>query len=132
MQLTYNTDYSLRVLIYLGEHQHDSVSTKNISDYFKISQNHLVKVVNKLGKLGYLNLKRGRYGGGISLAKNPQEINIGEVVSHMEPFDLVECFNEEKNTCLLTSKCRLKGSLYKARKAFMNELNKLTLQDIIS
>ena len=131
MQLTYNTDYSLRVLIYLGQHTEELVSTREISEYFKISQNHLVKVVNKLGKLNYLSLKRGRYGGGIKLGMDPQEINIGEVVRQMEPLDIVECFNEEKNTCVITANCRLKGVLYSARKAFLEELEKQTLQDLL-
>ena len=60
MQLTLNTDYSLRVLLYVAERPEELISTKDISEYFKISQNHLVKVVNNLGKLNYLNLKRGR------------------------------------------------------------------------
>ena len=131
MQLTYNTDYSLRVLLYLGQHQDELVSTREISEYFQISQNHLVKVVNKLGKLGYLTLKRGRYGGGIKLGKAPEDINIGEVVREMEPLDIVECFNSEKNNCVITASCRLKGVLFTARKAFMDTLKKQTLQDLL-
>jgi len=131
MQLTYNTDYSLRVLMYLGTRQDELTSTKDISEYFKISQNHLVKIVNKLGKLGYLTLKRGRYGGGIKLAKSADQINIGEVVCQMEPMDLVECFNSEKDTCRITMSCRLKAPLFKARQSFIEELSKSTLKDLL-
>jgi|SaaInlStandDraft_1057018.scaffolds.fasta_scaffold96298_2 Rrf2 family transcriptional regulator, nitric oxide-sensitive transcriptional repressor len=132
MQLTLNTDYSLRVLLYVAERPEELISTKDISEYFKISQNHLVKVVNNLGKLKYLNLKRGRYGGGITLAKAPKDINIGHVVQAIEPLDIVECFNNEKNNCVISANCKLKGLLSKAKLSFLNELKSQTLADMLS
>ena len=132
MQLTLNTDYSLRVLLYTAEHEGETISTKDISKYFNISQNHLVKVVNNLGKLGYLNLKRGRYGGGITLARSPEEINVGKVVQEIEPMDIVECFNPDKNTCRISTDCRLKVILNKAKVKFVDELKNSTLKDLIN
>ena len=131
MQLTLNTDYSLRVLIYVAKNQDRLVSTKEISEFFQISNNHLVKVVNNLGKMGLLNLKRGRYGGGIELAVKPEKINLGKIIKEIEPLDVVECFNPDKNTCNISSSCILKGILFKARKAFMDELNSKHLSDLV-
>ncbi|MCM8539758.1 MAG: Rrf2 family transcriptional regulator [Lentisphaeraceae bacterium] len=131
MQLTMNTDFSLRVLLYVAERPDQQISTKDISDFFRISHNHLVKVVNNLGKLGYLSLKRGRYGGGITLAKKPEEINIGLVVEQIEPMILVECFDPEKNTCAITSSCRLKGVLNRAKVNFVDQLKMTNLKDLI-
>lgn len=131
MQLTLNTDYSLRVLLYVAERPDEQISTKEISDFFNISQNHLVKVVNNLGKLGYLNLKRGRYGGGITLAKKPEEINIGHVVEKIEPMVIVECFDPEKNSCMITSTCRLKGVLMRAKINFIDQLKMTNLKDLL-
>jgi Rrf2 family transcriptional regulator, nitric oxide-sensitive transcriptional repressor len=131
MQLTLNTDYSLRVLLYAGQNQDKLCSTREISEYFGISNNHLVKVVNNLGKLGYLTLKRGRYGGGMQLAIDPSKINVGAVVQQIEPLDIVECFNQEKNNCRITSSCKLKNVLFKAKKAFLDELSKTTLEDLL-
>ena len=131
MQLTLNTDYSLRVLLYVAERPDEQISTKDISEFFNISQNHLVKVVNNLGKLGYLNLKRGRYGGGITLARKPEEINIGQVVEKIEPMTIVECFDAAKNTCLITSSCRLKGVLMRAKVNFIDQLKMTNLKDLL-
>jgi Rrf2 family nitric oxide-sensitive transcriptional repressor len=131
MQLTLNTDYSLRVLLYAAQNQDERCSTRDISEYFNISNNHLVKVVNNLGKLGYLTLKRGRYGGGMTLAMPPSKINVGEVVQQIEPLDIVECFNQEKNKCRISSSCKLKNVLFKAKKAFLDELKKTTLEDLL-
>ena len=131
MQLTLNTDYSLRVLLYVAERSGEQISTKDISEFFNISQNHLVKVVNNLGKLGYLTLKRGRYGGGIKLSRKPEEINIGHVVEQIEPMTIVECFDPEKNTCNITSSCRLKGVLMRAKINFVNQLKMTNLKDLL-
>jgi Rrf2 family nitric oxide-sensitive transcriptional repressor len=131
MQLTLNTDYSLRVLLFVAQNEGKTILTKEISGYFNISNNHLVKVVNNLGKLGYLTLKRGRYGGGMALAVRPEDINLGRVIQQIEPLDIVECFNDEKNTCRITASCTLKGLLSKAKRSFLDELKKKTLADIL-
>ena len=75
MQLTLYTDYSLRVLIYLGTYPGKQVTITEVAECYKISRNHLVKVVNNLSNLGYIHTARGR-GGGMLLAHEPQHINI--------------------------------------------------------
>ncbi|RKJ45379.1 Rrf2 family transcriptional regulator, partial [Butyricicoccus sp. 1XD8-22] len=80
MRLTLYTDYSLRVLLYLGIKGNEQLSTiQEIADNYNISKNHLMKVTYELGQLGYIETIRGR-GGGIRLAMNPNDINIGQVV----------------------------------------------------
>ncbi len=79
MRLTLYTDYSLRVLIYLAGREEDLVTISEIADFYKISRNHLVKVVHNLGLNGYILTSRGRHGG-IKLARPAQEIPIGDVV----------------------------------------------------
>jgi Rrf2 family nitric oxide-sensitive transcriptional repressor len=54
MRLTLYTDYSLRVLIYLAGREDESVTITELADFYKISRNHLVKVVHNLGLKGYI------------------------------------------------------------------------------
>ncbi|NOY71715.1 MAG: Rrf2 family transcriptional regulator [Gammaproteobacteria bacterium] len=131
MQLTVYTDYSLRVLVYLGLRPDTPVTITEIADSYAISRNHLVKVVHNLGTHRFILTTRGR-GGGLILARNPEEINIGDVVRHTElNFDLLECFNMEKNTCPIASVCALKTGLQAAQKAFVDVLDQFSLQDVI-
>ena len=59
MQLTRFTDYSLRVLIYLGLRQDEWVTIRQVSDAYGISRNHLMKVVSFLAGREYLTSQRG-------------------------------------------------------------------------
>jgi len=130
MQLSYHADYACRVLIYLATMKADRCSIQTISDAFKISENHLVKVVHKLGKLGFIITVRGN-GGGIYLKTKPSEITIGDVIRSMEQnFDVVECFSQSNNTCPITPVCRLKSAIATARDAFLSSLDQVTLAEV--
>ncbi|WP_444685552.1 Rrf2 family transcriptional regulator [Alkalicoccus luteus] len=131
MHLTQYTDFSLRVLMYTAVQPSGKLSQiKDISEAYGISKNHLMKVVYRLGKLGYIETIRGR-NGGIRLAREPQNINIGEVVRHTEDnFHLVECFNSETNTCPITPACKLQFALSDALTAYLDVLDQYTLEDI--
>ena len=131
MQLSLHADYALRVLIYLGARPGEKVSTQQISDAYGISKNHLVRVVQTLDEHGYLRVTAGR-SGGIALAKDPAEIRLGDVVRNAEAnLRLVECFDPKTNTCPIDSVCALKGQLRKALEAFLSELNRHTLADLL-
>lgn len=126
------TDYSLRVLIYLGTKEQGKLTTiQEISDAYQISKNHLMKVTFELGKAGFIETVRGR-GGGIRLADSPENINIGTVVRQMEEdFHLVECFSSETNTCPISPICGLRGALGKALHAYLSVLDEYHLQDLL-
>ena len=131
MQLTLYTDYSLRVLLYLGLNPKRMSTITDIAGSYGISRNHLVKVVHNLALQGFINTTRGR-GGGITLARPPAEINVGDVVRHTEMnFHLVECFDKERNTCPITAACFLKRALYEAQQAFVTVLDRYTLAEVL-
>jgi Rrf2 family transcriptional regulator, nitric oxide-sensitive transcriptional repressor len=131
MHLTQYTDYSLRVLMYLAvKDEKQLFQIKEISDSYGISKTHLMKVVYKLGKLGYIETVRGR-NGGMRLLKNPEDINIGTVVRHTEEnFHMVECFDKEHDTCPITPACRLQHAIGDALQAYFEVLDQYTLADI--
>lgn len=129
MQLTLYTDYSLRVLFYLANMQQNTTTVSQIAEFYKISRNHLVKVVHQLALARFITSTRGK-GGGIALAKDPNKINIGDVVRKMEPnFTMVECFNIKTNRCRITNVCRLKGILNQGLEAFFSVLDQYSIAD---
>ena len=117
MRLTLHTDYALRTLIYLGLSEPRHATIAEISRAYGISENHLVKVVHRLGQLGFVKTSRGR-GGGLRLARPAEDIIVGQVVRQTEEdLALVACF--ANGICAITPACRLRGVLGEALAAFL-------------
>lgn len=129
MRLTLQTDYALRMLMYLAVHRDRPCRVTDVAADYGISRNHLLKVALKLGRLGYLATARGRTGG-IALARPPEYINLGDVVRQMEDgFDLTECMRDG-GTCAITPSCRLKSVVGRALDAFLAVFDGVTLAEI--
>jgi Rrf2 family nitric oxide-sensitive transcriptional repressor len=131
MQLTLFSDYALRIALYLASHPERRCSVDEISRAYGISRAHLVKVVQRLTELELVSAARGR-GGGLRLARAPEDVNVGALVRATEPhFDLVECFDMDTNTCPIAPACGLKGTLVRAQRAFLAVLDEVTLADYL-
>jgi len=130
MKLSTFSDYSLRVLIYLGLRPDRLTTVAEITDAFAISRGHLMKVVHQLGKAGYLETVRGK-GGGMRLGMPAEQIVLGQVIRQTEgQIALVECFTGE-SCCRIQPACRLKGVLAEALSAMFKVLDAYTLQDLL-
>src|SRR5215472_3506721 len=102
MRLTNFSDYALRLMMYAAARKDELITIEETAALYGLSRAHLMKVANQL--------TRGR-NGGLSLAKKPEKIRLGDVVRSTEPdFALVECF-ESGNQCLITPRCKLRGVL---------------------
>lgn len=131
MRLTQFTDYSLRTLLFLSANRDRLVTIQDIADLHAISKNHLMKVVYQLGQTGLVETVRGR-NGGLRLAKEPADINIGQLVRTTETdFFMAECFDRASDTCPITNDCKLKHTLNAATKAFLAVLDQQTLADML-
>lgn len=129
MRLSLHTDYALRTLMYLAASTERATVTQ-VADFFRISSAHVAKVVNQLARFGYIRSVRG-IGGGIELARRPEEVRIGDVISTFEGnIHLLECVGRE-GVCVVESFCKLKRALAEAERLQMDYLNGITLADIL-
>ncbi len=129
MRLTKFSDYALRILLLAASRPGDNVTIKESARQFGISAAHLKTVVRLLAANGILHAERGRTGG-FTLAKPPEQINLGHVLCLTEPdFGLVECFLPQ-NTCAITRFCKIPKAMNEAVSAFMQVLEGYTLADI--
>src|SRR5579883_1062954 len=130
MQLTLSTDYALRTLIYLGARGDQLSTITEIAQAFDISTAHLMKVVNRLARQGYVMAIRGK-GGGIRLARAPDGISVGEVVRDSEEnLAVIGCL-EHAGFCRIERCCILMGALSEATSAFLRVLVGHTLADLL-
>lgn len=131
MRLTLQTDYALRVLMYCAVKRESLATIPEIVGHFDISRGHLMKVVHRLGQLGYLETLRGK-GGGIRLAREPARINVGAVVRDMEEeLGLLGCLQGLRGYCRIEECCVLRGALREATASFLAALDRYTLADLI-
>jgi Rrf2 family transcriptional regulator, nitric oxide-sensitive transcriptional repressor len=135
MRLTLHTDYALRVLVHVGLRQGELVTISEIADCYGISKNHLTKVVHQLGRSGYLETVRGKYGG-VRLLVQPENVRLGAFIRRTEDdFALARCMREddmENDNCLLQESCVAKRALGQGLAAFFLALDNYTLADMIA
>jgi Rrf2 family transcriptional regulator, nitric oxide-sensitive transcriptional repressor len=130
MRLTSFSDYALRILIYASTSPRSTVTISDISTAYGISRNHLMKITATLARGGFVVTVRGS-GGGLKLARPPQEISIGAVLRLTEAdSELVECANRKTNTCIIAPACELKHALFFALEGFYERLDGVRLSDI--
>jgi len=128
MQLTRYTDYAFRTLIFLGlQKPAELVTISIVSEHFDIPRNHLVKIVNHLAKLGYIEALRGK-GGGIRLNRPATKINLRSVVEAVE--ETLTPINCHGPTCRILPSCRLVSIMDEAQEAFLAVLGKYHLSDL--
>jgi|SRR5690606_27806071 Rrf2 family nitric oxide-sensitive transcriptional repressor len=130
MNLTTFSDYSMRVLVYLGIQREGLVTISDIAKAYDISENHLMKVVHHLAQEGYVETVRGK-GGGMRLGREPRLINLGELLRKTEgDHGLLPCTDGTSNCCIQPA-CRLVDILKEAHTALYAVLEKYTLADLI-
>lgn len=129
MQLNKQTDYALRVLLYLafvGETR--LVNIDEIVSKFHILRNHLIKIISKLARLKFIITYRG-VNGGTKINPETLDITLDQIIAAFEPtFEVVQC---EHLVCPLTGMCRLKSVLDEASNNFVATLGKYKLSDML-
>lgn len=131
MRVTLHTDYALRMLMLLAAEPDKLHTIEEVSVRYGISRNHLMKVAQTLVQGGFVEGVRGR-SGGLRLGMSPESINLGTVVRTTEDgFNLVECFDHDVNTCVISEVCGLRGPLEEALAAFLSVLDSYSLADLL-
>lgn len=130
MRLTAMTDYSMRLLMYLGTHPDRLCTIAEVARAHGLSEPHLMKITHRLAQAGWIETTRGK-NGGMRLARRPEDIAIGSVVRDMEnDLAIVECLGGMTD-CLLAGQCRLTGIMQGALDKFLAHLDGYSLADIL-
>jgi Rrf2 family nitric oxide-sensitive transcriptional repressor len=129
MRLTSYTDFGLRALLYLATLPEGELSSvAKVSALYDVSRNHMVKVVNQLVKLGYLQSQRGK-NGGIRMARPRRDQYRASDPGIGRQSDGIDCSSP---VCHIVSVCLLKSALKEAMNAFLAVMDGYTLQDLLA
>ncbi len=130
MRLTSFTDFGLRMLMRMASEPKRAFSTLELAGELGLSRNHLAKIMQHLARGGFIETRRGG-GGGAVLARPAAEIRLGDIVRLLEEDQpLVMCLSGGTGVCSIDGRCRLKARLRSAETAFLDDLNRSTLEDI--
>jgi Rrf2 family protein len=126
MQITRQADYAVRAVVYLSKLGEDKrAATSQIAEEQQIPPSFLAKIVSQLSVAGLLYTSRGARGG-VSLAKDPSEISLLEVVEAIDgPILLNECVAEH-SVCVFGDSCQIRPVWCDAQAELVQTLKETT------
>lgn len=133
LRLTKKADYSLIALRHFAlcmQEMGGTVSAKEVSDSCGIPLPVLSKLLQKLGRSGFLTSEYGS-NGGYRLARDPRRISALEVIRAVDgPIVLANCFTEDAH-CGHSSRCTVKRPLRKIHDGILRLLENVSIQDML-
>lgn len=133
LKLTKKADYSLIALKHFALRQRETgeaVSAKEVADTCGIPLPLLSKLLQKLGKNGFLVSEYGT-NGGYRLARDPGMISALEVIRAIDgPIVLADCFTEH-TTCLHHGRCTVRKPLKRIHEGILSLLNSVSIKDML-
>jgi Rrf2 family protein len=129
--ITRATEYACLAMLHLAQRgQGVLCDTASIAEDKRIPPSFLPKVVHQLSKAGLVLAKRGP-GGGIELARDPQQVTLREVIEAVEGALVVNvCTSEGLSSCYRTG-CGLQQAFSQAQLAYREALASFTLSQLV-
>jgi FeS assembly SUF system regulator len=133
LKLTKKADYSLIALKHFAMRQRETgeaVSAKEVAETCGIPLPLLSKLLQKLGKNGFLISEYGT-NGGYRLARDPGLISALEVIRAIDgPIVLADCFTEH-TFCGHSGRCTVRKPLKRIHEAILRLLSSVSIQDML-
>ena len=122
MQITRQADYAIRAVRYLARQSSSQrIATSTVAREMKIPPSFLAKIISQLSIAGLLHTSRGARGG-VSLAREPKDISVLDVVEAIDgPILLNECI-AETHTCSFEKDCPVHPIWHEAQTQLVKHL----------
>ncbi len=128
LNLSEATSIAMHAMVYLAANEDTPCSTSKVGSSLQLSEAHLAKVFQRLGKVGLVRSIRGP-GGGFMLARERSGITLLEVYEAIEgPFLPADCLMD-KSVCK-GSHCILGGLLQLLNKEMEAHLSNTKISDL--
>jgi len=134
--LSKKAQYSILALVKLAkEYEKGPVLISSISQSEKIPKKFLESILFDLKQLGILASKKGK-GGGYFLIKNPEEINLADIIRHIDgAIALIPCvtykYYQPCQHCKDEITCGIRSVIKDIRDETVNLLKNIRLSDIL-
>ncbi|NIM94288.1 MAG: Rrf2 family transcriptional regulator [Anaerolineales bacterium] len=130
MQITRQADYAVRAVLHLTELENGNrAPTSQIASEQNIPPSFLAKIVSQLSVAGIVQTSRGARGG-VSLARDPSEITLLEVVEAIDgPITLNDCVTDP-NSCPFGDDCRVHDIWCEAQADLVKKLSDTNFESL--
>lgn len=125
--------YGVKAMFDLAQHHGQGpIPLKSVAERQELSEHYLEQLIAGLRKAGLVKSLRGAQGG-YTLAKDPSEIRVGDIIRVLEgPIAPVDCVNQEDpNCCNKADSCITRGVWEKVRDSINGVLDSITLADMV-
>ncbi len=132
MKLSTRSRYGARILVDLARHNDQGpVQIGEISKRQDISVKYLEQLIRPLKQASMVTSVRGPKGGHL-LAKNPEDITLGQIVRLFEGHsELVECISNP-DQCHRSDDCQVRLAWKEATRVLFEKLDGTTISDLIN
>ncbi len=132
MQITRQADYALRAMLYLAHLEPTKrAATSQIAEDQRIPPSFLAKIISQLSIAGLIHTSRGARGG-VSLARDPEEISILEVVEAIDgPIALNECTGDA-GACPFGDDCVIRPLWCDAQNELVDRLRRTSFAQFLN
>jgi Rrf2 family protein len=132
-QLSKKVEYGLIAIRHMASGRPKQLfTTKEIADRYKLSYELLAKVLQKLGKAGYIMSHQG-VNGGYVLNRDPRELKVSGIIHTIEgkpSVTIVQCESKNPEDCVIHSTCTIKNPLIKLQHDINKVLDELTVMEM--
>jgi Rrf2 family protein len=132
MQITRQADYAVRAVLHLARvGGAERSATSAIAREQNIPPSFLAKIISQLSIAGLLHTSRGARGG-VSLARDPKDITLLEVVEAIDgPIQLNECLGED-GACMFEDNCPIKPVWCDVQNELVRRLKATNFADLLA
>ncbi len=124
-----SAEYALCALIHLA--RRGVTNTQDLSTETNIPPPYLSKILGALARAGIVKGARGLHGG-FRLVRRPNEIRLLEIIETFDgPQAQERCLRQGEHSCPYAAVCGVNDVWEGLRRAFMNSLSDLTLEELL-
>ena len=130
LKLSKKADYGLMAMKHLAEHaDRGACSAKDVADSYRIPQELLAKILQRLVKSGFLKSQHGTHGG-YALARDAKSISAYEVIRAIDgPLFITSCVTIHGD-CEQSDLCTIREPLRKVNQGIEDVLRSISIGDM--
>ncbi len=131
MKISTKARYGLRAMLELALHYGQGpVMMQSIADNQGVSRKYLDTIFTSLKNAGLVHSRRG-IGGGHVLTRDPEKVQVGEILRAIEgPISLVDCVSDPK-LCDRSHRCVTRDVWSEVSDAIEKVLDNITLAELV-